>query len=132
MSQPDLNASVYEAEVNHRMEHVWKYLQSFRKRQQSRAGRTIEQSSVVVPLWNLRALQDESRQVGHKDLAELCAWMEQGIMALATTRDDESQQLIAEIDRVGEYVRQRAHADTHGEEMSATKRVGLPMEANIA
>lgn len=123
MSQPDLNASVYEAEVNHRMEHVWKYLQSFRKRQQS---------SVVVPLWNLRALQDESRQVGHKDLAELCAWMEQSVMTLATTRDDETQQLIAEIARVGEHIRQRAHADTHCREMSATKPIGLLMEANIA
>ena len=57
MKQRDLNASVYEAEVDHRLEHVQRYLWDVRRGQDA---------SVVVPLWNLRALQDESRQWGKR------------------------------------------------------------------
>jgi phosphoenolpyruvate synthase/pyruvate phosphate dikinase len=123
MSMRDLNACVYEAEVDHRLEHVRRYLRDFLQGQPS---------SVMVPLWNLRALQDESRQAGHKDLSELCVWMERRIMALQTRRDENAGRLVAEIARVGEYVKQRAHTAAHGCGTSRPENVEPLMEANIA
>jgi len=123
MSTRDLNACVYEAEVEHRLEHVRKYL---RDCQQG------EPSSVMVPLWNLRALQDESRQAGHKDLSELCVWMERTIIALQTRQNGNAERLVAEMGRVAEYIKQRANTAARGREMPPVEELGTLMEANIA
>ena len=111
MKQRDLNASVYEAEVDHRLEHVQRYLWDVRRGQDA---------SVMVPLWNLRALQDESRQAGYKDISELCGWMERSIMSLdalgggsprnLSAQDNGQDKLLSEIARVGDYIKQRAHS----------------------
>ena len=122
MKQRDLNASVYEAEVNHRLEHVQRYLWDVRRGQGA---------SVMVPLWNLRALQDESRQAGHKDISELCDWMERSIMSLETlrggsdrnapARDRNPDKLASEIARVGDYIKQRAHSLACGTRVTDTE-----------
>jgi len=122
MREQDLNASVYEAEVVHRLEHIRRYLRDFQR------GRT---PSLMVPLWNLRALQDESRQVGHRDISELCISMERSIMALEMRQDEEPDKLVAEIVRVGEYIRQRVHTlACGGEELATERSEGRLMEAS--
>jgi len=139
MKHQDLNASVYEAEVDHRLEHVQRYLWDVRRGQDA---------SVMVPLWNLRALQDESRQAGYKDISELCGWMERSIISLdmlggrsprnASARDNGQDKLLSEIARVGDYIRQRAHSLTAGAflgetPVSGTKAMGTepgPLQQN--
>jgi hypothetical protein len=100
MPMNDLNARVYEAEVDHRIEHVRAYLQDFR------LGKP---SPVMIPLWNLRALQDESRQAGHMDVCELCRRMETEIIALQMHQGHDVDALIAEVSKTAALIKRCAH-----------------------
>jgi len=105
MSALDLNAIVYQAEVNHRLEHVEVYLGNFRM-----GGH----SSVMAALWSLRALHDESRQVGREDLSEVCRRMERGILKLQKTPHEDSEDLVAEISGAVEHIRREARKACYG------------------
>ena len=88
MPAGDQKASAYEATVELRLEQVKNYLRD------SRAGKP---SSVVLPLWNLRALQDEGKQAGYVDLADLCRKIENDIMALETCHGTDLDVMTARI-----------------------------------
>ena len=123
MLAPDLNACVYEAEVSHRLDHVRNYLQDFRR---------DRSSSVMVPLWNVRALDDECIQVGHKDLSELCSWMERGLLELQLRHGKRADELLAELADACNRIEQRAHADAHGLEISPAMHIESLMDSNAA
>jgi hypothetical protein len=85
--------------VNHRLEHVDAYLDDFC---------LGDPTAMMVALWSVRALQDESRQAGHRDLSELCRRMERGILKRQMARREDSEDLAAEIAGIVEYIRQEA------------------------
>jgi hypothetical protein len=120
MMDQDVVVGSYETEVEHRLEPIGVFLHDFR------GGRP---SSVVVPLWNLRALHDESRLAGHKELAALCEWMEGKIVALQTGSLDDKESIVEEIERAGEHIRERAHCLVSGSEMNGAGCVKKTAEA---
>ena len=123
MMKRDLDANVYVATVDHRLQHLQKYLGDFRQ------GKF---SSVVLPLWNLRALQDEMRLAGHRDLAELCRWMERGIMRLQMGKDEDPERLAAEIATVSEHIKRGVREAYSGPDMPAAKHPERLSEVSIA
>ncbi len=96
----DINTRVYEAVVDNRLEHVQRYLWNVRH------GAA---PSPMIPLWNVRALQDESRQAGFKDFAEICKWLEQAIVALDTQQEGNTDKLVTQIVRLSGLLKQRVH-----------------------
>ena len=112
MSEPDLNARVFLAEVAHRLHHVWVYLRDFRVGQRS---------SVMIPFWNVHALQDECRQLGHTDLADRCVWMERALMELDFHNGSDNGERMAEIATACARIAERARLNAHGANLSSAK-----------
>lgn len=101
----DLNACVFEAEVHHRLDHVREYIEQFR---------LSPSASAMVPLLSLRALHEECAQVGHRDLSELCTWMERGVLALRLGNGKGADRLLAILSNACDRIEERAHAEAHG------------------
>lgn len=112
MSVPDSIAWTSEAWLDHRLQYVRKYLRDLRHGLPS---------SSIVTLWNLRALQDESRRAGHRDFAELCQLMESRIIALQAGRYEDPEQLVAEIGGMCEHLRERAANTARGRTTAEVK-----------
>lgn len=121
MFQENLNASIFEAQVACRLDYVERYVRDFLR------GKP---SSSLLPLWNLRTLQDECRQAGRQDLSTLCQRLEHGIMALQAGQWEDRDRLGAEIAAVREDIQRRAGAV--GAVAAVSESVAGMMEVSLA
>lgn len=110
--ESNLNARVFLAEVAHRLHHVWMFLRDLR------VGR---RPAAVIPLWNVHALQAECRQLGHADLADLCASMERAIMELHLRDSSGNEEAVAQLASVCRHITERARADARGMSLTNAK-----------
>jgi len=123
MSALDLNACIYEAEVHHRLEHVREYLQQFTR---------CPSTSAMVALLSLRALHEECLQMGHRDLSELCAWMERGVLALRLGNGRGAEKLLSILPNACDRIEERAHAEVYGIELPIETELESLLDADAA
>ena len=123
MARENRDAGLFAVQVARRLEHVETYVQDFVR------GKP---SSSLLPLWNLRALQDECRQAGRQDISALCQQLEHRIMALQTGCWENRDRLAAEIVAAGDDIQHRAHdRDAIPAALAAEAAAGM-MEVSLA
>ncbi len=91
------NCSALEKEVLDRLGQVEAYIDGVRRGQAT---------SPMLPLWNLRALYDQSCHAGHTEISELCTRMESRIMSLPADGTSNSEALLADLARDAAIIRQ--------------------------
>lgn len=123
MTAPDLNACIFEAEVHHRLEHVRDYLKHVR---------THPATSAMVALLSLRGLHEECLQAGHRDLSELSAWMERGVLALRLGNGRGAEKLLSILASSCDQIEERAHAHAHGIDLSIDEELEPLLDADAA
>jgi len=95
----EVSAAARTAEgVAQRLEGITAYLRCI--------GRGLR-CSVTIPLWNIRALQDEFRRTGHADLSGACSRMEYAVMALQLRPRVQPEELLVQVRSDLDLIRRR-------------------------
>ena len=100
MSTCEVNGYMYRRELSQRLQAVERCLKD--------SGES-DVSNMLLAMWNVRALQDESKSAGQDKVSELCLRLEQLLVQLESREDNELEshiqcvlQLVADIRRLAE------------------------------
>jgi len=105
MTAVDLNCTISLAQVSHRLEHINQFVRRVR------AG---EEPSRMVPLWNLRALREESGEIGCSHIPDVCRQIEKWITELPPQVDSIPQESLSAMLSASAYIRECAGRFSRG------------------